>query len=116
MVSSAGRSLTLTPDGAGRLGFLETARCRILKSADPLRVRFSAEVQTRPPGIASLWIRDPACRPWLTDYLPELAALDEARMPAMSDYGEWLGPVQVTRVLIEALPSRSSQPGRTRMH
>jgi ubiquinone/menaquinone biosynthesis C-methylase UbiE len=30
---------------------------------------------------------DPAHRPWLTDYLPELAALDEAQMPAMADYG-----------------------------
>jgi SAM-dependent methyltransferase len=43
---------------------------------------------------------DPAHRPWLTDYLPELAALDEAQMPAMSDYEHWLGPVQVTPVLV----------------
>src|SRR5262249_14762648 len=42
--------------------------------------------------------RDPSHRPWLTDYLPELAALDEAQMPAMSDYERWLGPVQVTPV------------------
>ena len=35
---------------------------------------------------------DPAHRPWLTDYLPELAALDEAQMPAMADYERWLGP------------------------
>jgi SAM-dependent methyltransferase len=41
---------------------------------------------------------DPAARPWLTDYLPELAALDETQMPAMSDYERWLGPVQVTPV------------------
>lgn len=41
---------------------------------------------------------DPSHRPWLTDYLPELAALDEAQMPAMSDYGRWLGSVQVTPV------------------
>ena len=34
---------------------------------------------------------DPSHRPWLTDYLPELAALDEAQMPAMSDYERWLG-------------------------
>jgi SAM-dependent methyltransferase len=33
---------------------------------------------------------DPAYRPWLTDYLPELAALDEAQMPRMSDYERWL--------------------------
>ncbi len=43
---------------------------------------------------------DPASRPWLTDYLPELAALDEAQMPKMSDYEKWLGPVQVTPVPI----------------
>ena len=41
---------------------------------------------------------DPAHRPWLTDYLPELAALDEAQMPAMSEYGRWLGAVQATAV------------------
>lgn len=29
---------------------------------------------------------DPAQRPWLTDYLPELARLDDAQMPAMADY------------------------------
>ena len=43
---------------------------------------------------------DPSQRPWLTDYLPELAALDEAQMPAMSDYGRWLGAVQVTPALV----------------
>jgi SAM-dependent methyltransferase len=34
---------------------------------------------------------DPSHRPWLTDYLPELAALDEAQMPAMADYQRLLG-------------------------
>lgn len=43
---------------------------------------------------------DPSHRPWLTDYLPELVSLDEAQMPAMSDYERWLGPVQVAPVLI----------------
>jgi len=43
---------------------------------------------------------DPSYRPWLTDYLPELAALDEAQMPAMSDYGRWLGSVRITPVLV----------------
>lgn len=38
---------------------------------------------------------DPAHRPWLTDYLPELAALDDQRMPAMADYARWLGSVRV---------------------
>jgi len=43
---------------------------------------------------------DPSHRPWLTDYLPELAVLDEAQMPAMSDYERWLGSVQITPVLV----------------
>lgn len=38
---------------------------------------------------------DPSQRPWLTDYLPELAVLDEAQMPTMSDYEKWLGPARV---------------------
>jgi SAM-dependent methyltransferase len=41
---------------------------------------------------------DPSHRPWLTDYLPELAALDEAQAPKMSDYERWLGPVEITPV------------------
>lgn len=43
---------------------------------------------------------DPKHRPWLTDYLPELAALDEAQMPVMSDYGRWMGSVAITPVLV----------------
>ena len=43
---------------------------------------------------------DPAQRPWLTDYLPELATLDEAQMPAMAVYERWLGPVRITPVLV----------------
>jgi SAM-dependent methyltransferase len=43
---------------------------------------------------------DPTHRPWLTEYLPELAVLDEAQMPAISDYERWLGPVEITPVLI----------------
>ena len=43
---------------------------------------------------------DPSHRPWLTDYLPELAALDEAQMPRMSDYAQWLGSVRITPVLV----------------
>ncbi len=43
---------------------------------------------------------DPSHRSWLTDYMPELAALDEAQMPAMSDYERWLGPVNVSPVLV----------------
>jgi SAM-dependent methyltransferase len=44
---------------------------------------------------------DPAFRGfWLADYLPELVTLDEAQMPAMADYGRWLGPVTVSPVPI----------------
>lgn len=43
---------------------------------------------------------DPAHRPWQTDYFPELAALDEAQAPRMSDYERWLGPVRITPVLV----------------
>lgn len=41
---------------------------------------------------------DPSHRPWLTDYLPQLAALDEAQMPQMSDYAQWLGKVEIATV------------------
>ena len=43
---------------------------------------------------------DPSHRPWLTDYLPELAALDEVQMPMMCDYERWLGSVKITPVLV----------------
>jgi SAM-dependent methyltransferase len=51
-------------------------------------------------GRIVLFTFDPSCRPWLTDYLPELATLDEAQMPTMSDYERWLGSVQITPVLV----------------
>ena len=35
---------------------------------------------------------------WLTDYMPELAALDEAQMPRLDDYKQWLGPLQIRPV------------------
>lgn len=35
---------------------------------------------------------------WLTDYIPELIALDEVIMPKMTDYETWLGPVDITPV------------------
>jgi SAM-dependent methyltransferase len=41
---------------------------------------------------------DASRRPWLTDYLPELASLDEAQLPKMSDYERWLGTVDVSPV------------------
>ena len=51
-------------------------------------------------GRIALLTFDPSQRPWLTDYLPELAALDEAQMPKMSDYRQWLDSVQITPVLV----------------
>ncbi len=44
---------------------------------------------------------DPSYRgAWLTDYLPELVALDEAQMPRMQDYENWLGSVKIVPVPI----------------
>src|SRR3546814_701323 len=37
---------------------------------------------------------------WLVDYIPELVALDEAQMPRMTDFEEWLGPVEISAVQI----------------
>ena len=51
-------------------------------------------------GRIVLLTHDPAHRPWLTDYLPELAALDEKQMPRMSDYERWLGSAQIMPVMI----------------
>lgn len=43
---------------------------------------------------------DPQARPWLTDYLPELATLDETAMPSLEILGEWLGPLSIEPVLV----------------
>ncbi|MFN9375850.1 MAG: class I SAM-dependent methyltransferase, partial [Novosphingobium sp.] len=43
---------------------------------------------------------DPAARPWLTDYLPELATLDEAAMPSLDTLSDWLGSVAIEPVLV----------------
>ncbi len=51
-------------------------------------------------GRIVLLTHDPAHRPWLTDYLPELAALDEKQMPMMSDYERWLGFAQIRPVMV----------------
>ena len=59
-----------------------------------------AELRRVTRGRIVLLTFDPAQRPWLVDYLPALAALDEAQMPAMADYENWLGPVQVVPVPI----------------
>ncbi|UAJ13002.1 class I SAM-dependent methyltransferase [Glacieibacterium megasporae] len=58
------------------------------------------EVRRVTRGPIVLLTYDPSFRPWLTDYLPELAALDDVRIPAMSDYERWLGPVHVVPVPI----------------
>jgi len=43
---------------------------------------------------------DPAHRPWLTEYLPELVELDERQMPPLSAYAGWLGEVSIEPVLV----------------
>jgi len=37
---------------------------------------------------------------WLADYLPELLKVDKKQMPEMTDYENWLGPVDVRPVMI----------------
>jgi SAM-dependent methyltransferase len=51
-------------------------------------------------GRMAVFTFDPAQRPWLDDYIPELAALDAVQMPAMSAYENWLGRVQIVPVPI----------------
>lgn len=54
---------------------------------------------TRGPVV--LLTYDPAFRDfWLLDYLPELAALDDAQMPKLAFYEEVLGPVEIAPVPI----------------
>jgi hypothetical protein len=43
---------------------------------------------------------DPSHRPWLTDYLPERAALDERQMPQISQYAAWLASVTIAPVMV----------------
>lgn len=43
---------------------------------------------------------EPSQRPWLAEYLPELAALDERQMPKMSQHAHWLGRVMIKPVLV----------------
>jgi SAM-dependent methyltransferase len=57
-----------------------------------------AELRRVTRGPIVLLTFDPAARPWLTDYLPALAALDAGQMPALADYARWLGPVLITPV------------------
>lgn len=55
-----------------------------------------AELRRVTRGPILLLSFDPAQRPWITDYLPALARLDDAIMPAITDYAGWLGDVQIT--------------------
>lgn len=56
------------------------------------------EVRRVTRGPIVLLTFDPASRPWLTDYLPGLAELDDANMPSMEDYARWLGDVRISPV------------------
>lgn len=64
------------------------------------RARGCAELRRVSQGPVVVLTHDPAVRPWLTDYLPELVALDAAHMPTMKDYARWLGPVRIMPVPI----------------
>jgi len=66
----------------------------------PDRERGLREMRRVTRGRIVLLTFDPASRPWLTDYLPELVTLDEKQMPVMSEYEQWLGAVHITRVLV----------------
>lgn len=58
------------------------------------------EVRRVTRGRVVLLTFDPSERPWLTDYFPQLAALDDAQMPPMSDYSRWLGTVRAEPLLV----------------
>ncbi len=54
---------------------------------------------TRGPVVVLTY--DPAFRAfWLLDYFPQLVTLDEGQMPKLADYGNWLGPVEISPVPI----------------
>ena len=60
-----------------------------------------AEMRRVTRGNIVLLTFDPAFRDfWLTDYFPGLITLDEGQMPAMVDYERWLGPVEISPVMI----------------
>lgn len=64
------------------------------------RERGLREMRRVTSGRIVLLTFDPSCRPWLTEYLPDLIAIDDAQMPAMSEYEAWLGEVQVSPLLV----------------
>ena len=58
-----------------------------------------AEMRRVTRGPAVLLTFDPSHRGcWLTDYIPQLVALDEAQMPPMDFYAAQLGPVEISPV------------------
>ena len=60
-----------------------------------------AEMRRVSRGPIVILTYDPAFRDlWLFDYFPELAALDEGQMPRLDAYPDWLGPVEVSPVLV----------------
>lgn len=61
--------------------------------------RGMAEMRRVTRGPVVILTYDPGFRDfWLFDYLPELVTLDEAQMPRMRDYADWLGPVDIAPV------------------
>jgi SAM-dependent methyltransferase len=65
------------------------------------QMRGLAEMRRVARGPVVILTYDPEFRDnWLLEYLPELAALDDAQMPPLSLYAAALGPVTITPVLI----------------
>jgi SAM-dependent methyltransferase len=65
------------------------------------KARGLAEMRRVSRGPVVLFTFDPAFRSnWLTDYFPEIIAMDDAQMPKMVDYENWLGQVDVSPVPI----------------
>jgi len=54
-----------------------------------------AEMRRVTRGPIVILTYDASFRPWLTDYLPDLATLDEAIMPDLTEFERWLGPVHI---------------------
>ncbi len=58
-----------------------------------------AEMRRVTRGRVALLTFDPTHRDfWLVDYLPALVTIDDAQMPRMTAYEDWLGPVEITPV------------------
>jgi SAM-dependent methyltransferase len=65
------------------------------------QARGLAEMRRASRGPVALLTYDPGFRDfWLTDYIPELLALDDARMPPLDLYAAALGPVEISAVPI----------------